>query len=133
MPETIESIAQENAEIGGTVLWMGGFDIGPILDKQVNAERARLGAEFAKIASAMAERITELEDKIANLRADIEKLHHREIRDHDVVTQANRLKRKVQTILSAAAIEGDLVTGLDKLANKFHALLLGVNPENEND
>lgn len=127
-------IASENAEIGQTVLWMGGIDIGPILDDAVERERVRASVDFARRIMDLHRVIAKQTDRIRELCKSVNKQHEREISDGELIGKFNKLKRELIVVLSNIGIDhDDLISGLRILSSNYHAMLLNVNPEINDD
>lgn len=129
----IAIIKAENADIGKTVLWMGGMDIGPILDEAVERERVRASVDFARRIMDLQRIIAKQKEEITDLRKGINKCHEREILDGEKIQIGVRAIRAVTGLLSSCGIEGDMTEGLKTLSTRYHAMMLGVTPENDDD
>lgn len=124
----INEIREKNSETGQTVLWMGGYDVGPILDDAVERERIRSSVEFARRVMDLQRQITNQKKKIVELQAGIDKCHEREVKDAGKIELLNKLTKAVTSLLDSCGIQGDIGNGLQTLRTQYHAMTIGVTP-----
>jgi hypothetical protein len=124
----INEILAQNAEIGGTVLWMGGMDIGPILDDAVERERVRASVEFARRIMDMQRVIASLKERVATLEKSLDKCHVRELKEAENIRVLRKLLKSVQGLLGSCGIEGDMWNGIETLKTRYHSMLIGSEP-----